>query len=105
MVRLLMAHGASAREGVYPHREATTALAPIAEEGGGPVLPGASLGRDQLPGKLVQWLVLAEAVANPLVVVEDGFDADPVRIGAEQIGPFVGPVVGKLRVLATSSRR
>jgi ankyrin repeat protein len=33
MVRLLMEHGASAREGVYPHRDATSALAIAAERG------------------------------------------------------------------------
>ena len=33
MVRLLMQHGASAREGIYPHRDATTALAIACERG------------------------------------------------------------------------
>jgi ankyrin repeat protein len=33
MVRLLMEHGADARKGVYPHREATTALTLAAERG------------------------------------------------------------------------
>ncbi|HVJ27297.1 MAG TPA: ankyrin repeat domain-containing protein, partial [Vicinamibacterales bacterium] len=33
MVRLLMQHGASARQGVYPHREATTAHAIAAQRG------------------------------------------------------------------------
>ncbi len=33
MVRLLMAHGASARGGVYPHRDATTAYALAAQRG------------------------------------------------------------------------
>lgn len=33
LVRLLMEHGASAREGVYPHREATTPLTIAAERG------------------------------------------------------------------------
>ena len=33
MVRVLMQHGANAREGVYPHREATTALAIATERG------------------------------------------------------------------------
>jgi ankyrin repeat protein len=33
MVRLLMEHGANAREGVYPHREATSALAIATQRG------------------------------------------------------------------------
>jgi ankyrin repeat protein len=33
MVRILMEHGASARDGVYPHREATTSLAIAADRG------------------------------------------------------------------------
>lgn len=33
VVRLLMSHGADARDGVYPHREATTALAIAAQRG------------------------------------------------------------------------
>jgi hypothetical protein len=33
MVRLLMAHGADARKGIYPHRDATTALALATERG------------------------------------------------------------------------
>src|SRR5205814_2244474 len=33
MVRILMAHGANARDGVYPHREATTAHAIALQRG------------------------------------------------------------------------
>src|SRR5258708_4296972 len=33
MVRLLMAHGADARQGIYPHREATSALTLAADRG------------------------------------------------------------------------
>ncbi len=33
IVRILMAHGANAREGVYPHREATTAHAIALQRG------------------------------------------------------------------------
>ena len=38
MVRLLMAHGADARKGIYPHRDATSALAIASDRGYGEIL-------------------------------------------------------------------
>ena len=71
-------------------------FAAIPEQRHRAVPPSAALGRDQFADELVVRFVLAEAVANPVVVVQHSLDADAVRIGPQQIGPFGRPVVGVL---------
>ena len=52
----------------------------IAKHRHGTVLEGAALGRQQLMHKLVVRFVLAERIANPMVVIQHGFDSRVVRI-------------------------
>src|SRR5262245_51565293 len=61
--RVMVALGtiqADAEEQLADQRRDLLRLATVAEHHGGPVLPGASLGGDQLAGELVQRFVLAE---------------------------------------------
>ena len=54
----------------------------IAKQRGGTVVPRAALRRNQLTDKLIVGFVLAEAVANPMVVVQHRLDAHAIRIRA-----------------------
>ena len=54
----------------------------------------AAFGQEDFTHELIVRLVGAKGLAQPLVEDENTFDADAVRIRADEIGPFVGPVIG-----------
>ena len=80
MVMALGALQANAEKQLADHGRNLVRLAPIAEHGRRAVPPGAALSRHQLADELIVWLVLAKAVANPMVVIQHRLDADSVRI-------------------------
>src|SRR6056297_1893130 len=73
--------------------------AAITEQGCRTVLPGAAFGRDQATNKRVIGNVVAELLADPIVVIEDGFDTDAIGIRTKQVCPVASPMVGILRTL------
>ena len=52
--------------------------------------------------KLITRHALSESFADPVIVIQYGFDADAVRIRSQQIHPLVRPVVREVRFFQQS---
>lgn len=85
----------------HSHEESTDkrgdffGFATIAEQCHGAVAEGAAAGCNQFANELVPRFAIMKRLPNPVIVIEDRFDADAVGVGAKQIDPFVGPVIGE----------
>ena len=97
LVRVMMAFGAlqaGAEEQLAEHGGELGRLPAIPVDHGGAVPVVAPFRHQDLPHELVVGQVAAESVPEPLVEEEDALDPDAVGVGAEQVGPFVGPIIG-----------
>src|SRR5262249_37620253 len=74
------------------HRVAIRAV-----EAGRRVLPGGALGRDDLPGELIERQVARDRVAQPALEDPYALVAHRLFFVAEQVGPLERPEIGKLR--------
>ncbi len=62
----------------------------------------AALSRQQFTSKLVPRPPFPERLSNEVIVVQDCLDSDAIRIWPQQVHPFVGPVIRKIRFLQKS---
>src|SRR3954452_12986968 len=86
-----------AHEELAHHRRDVRRLAPDAEQHDRAVTVCAPLRGEDLAYELVVRLVVAEALAHALVKQIDRLDTDALRVGAQQVAPLRGPVVGVRR--------
>ena len=69
-------------------------LPPMPKHHGRAMPVGAPAGNQQITRELIVRLVLAEAIANPLVKHVDALHTHPVGIRTEEINPRDCPVIG-----------
>ena len=69
-------------------------FASIAKDRHSTVFPVAASGRQDSSNELIVGKILSERLADPGIEAQDGFDTDAVGVWPEQVGPFVGPIVG-----------
>ena len=102
LVRMMVAFGAfqaCAEEELAEHRGQLRRLAAVTINHRRAIAMVAAFGQEDFTHQLVVRFVLPETLAQPLVQDENALHPDTVRVGAQQVGPFVGPVIGIRRIL------
>src|SRR5436190_2033208 len=99
--RLTMARAKKGLSGLESHvaSDSRGSRSGLMFSSGGAGAVGVAAGGEDLAGELVEGFVLAERLADPLVEDVDTLDAGAERVGAEEVAPLVGPVVGVVGVV------